>query len=326
MPPIGSAYLQDDAALLTTVTGNPVSKGLTMQFILEQSINALQMGVTLFLVASGLTLVFGVMNIANMAHGSFYMLGAYSFRSVVSETGSYGLGLLAAATAGALVGALVEISIIRRLYGRSLLDQVIATFGLILVANAAVAVVWGVNSPPLKLPAWISHSVEITQGFSYPATRLAILVVGLVCALALFLVISKTRIGMLVRAGATHREFLPAFGVNIQSLYTAMFAGGAALAAIAGAVTSPVTPVQIGMGETILVPVLIVLVIGGMGSIRGALVAALLVAFADTFGRVYLPRVAGLMFSTDTAASVGASAAALSIFALMIGILLMRKV
>lgn len=295
-----------------------------MQFFLEQSVNALQVGISLFLVASGLTLVFGVMNVANMAHGSFYMLGAYVFRTAVASTGSYGLGLLSAILAGILAGIILEVVIIRRLYGRTLLEQVIATFGVIIVSNAAVALVWGLSAPTARLPDWISQSVAITDELSYPATRLAVLAVGTVTAIALYFIITKTRIGMLIRAGSTHREFLPAFGVNAQLLNTGMFAGGAALAAMAGAVTSPLIPVQIGMGEAILVPVLIVLVIGGMGSIRGAFFASILVGFVDTFGRVYMPRLAGTVLSSEMAASVGASLAALSIFALMVVILLSR--
>lgn len=295
-----------------------------MQFLFEQSVNALQVGISLFLVASGLTLVFGVMNVANMAHGSFYMLGAYVFRTAVASAGSYGLGLLSAVAAGILAGIVLEVVVMRRLYGRTLLEQVIATFGVIIVSNAAVAAVWGLSSPSARLPDWISQSVVITDELSYPATRLAVLVTGAVTAVALYFVITKTRIGMLIRAGSTHREFLPAFGVNARMLNTSMFAGGAALAALAGAVTSPLIPVQIGMGETILVPVLIVLVIGGMGSIRGAFFASLLVGFVDTFGRVYMPRLAGTVLSSEMAASVGASLAALSIFALMVVILLSR--
>ena len=296
-----------------------------MQFVLEQCINALQMGITLFLVASGLTLVFGVMNVANMAHGSFYMLGAYLFRTTVSHSGSYALGLMVAAIVAGSLGAAMEIIFIRRLYHRSLLDQVIVTFGLVLAANGLVAILWGVSSPPLRLPDWVSGSVQITDNLAYPTVRIAILAVGSICGLALYAVVSKTRIGMLVRAGSTHRELLPAFGVDVKKLYTGMFSAGAVLAAIAGAVSSPIIPVQVGMGETIMVPVLIVLVIGGMGSIRGAFIAALLVGLVDTFGRVYLPRLAAAILTPETAAAVGASGAALTVFVLMIGALLGRR-
>ena len=295
-----------------------------MQFLLEQTINSLQLGVTLFLVAAGLTLVFGVMNVANMAHGSFYMLGAYVFRSATSATGSYLAGVLSAALVAGLLGLLLEIVIIRRLYSRSLLEQVIVTFGVILVSNSLVATLWGVSSPPLRLPEWISGSVEIGP-IVYPTVRLAIIVIGLTCAVGLWLLVTRTRAGMLIRAGATNRRFLPALGVNIGLLYTAMFAMGAALAGIAGAATSPITAVRVGMGEAILVPVLVVLVIGGMGSVRGAFLAALAVGSADTFGRVYLPRLLRLAFEPDTAASAGASAASVLMFVLMLLVLLSRR-
>ncbi len=296
-----------------------------MLFVVEQSINGLQLGVTLFLVAAGLTLVFGVMNVANMAHGSFYMVGAYVFRSAVSCSGSYVLAMLVATTVTCLIGLALELAIMRRLYGRSLLDQVIVTFGVILVVNGIVAVIWGVSSPPLRLPEWISGSVNL-GGLVYPTVRLSIILIGLACALLLYILVSRTRTGMLIRAGATNRAFLPALGVNISLLYSAMFAMGAALAGIAGAATSPITAVRIGMGETILVPVLVVLVIGGMGSVRGAFLAALVIGIADTFGRVYLPNLFSLGFAPDVAASAGASVSAELIFMIMLSVLLTRRV
>lgn len=242
----------------------------------------------LFLMAAGLTLVFGIMNLINLAHGSLYMVGAYAAATVSGWTGSFLLGLLAALPAAALVGVGVEMLALRRLYARDHLDQVLATFGLILFFNELMRVVWGPAALFMDLPPMLSGSVTLMPGLDYPAYRLAILAVGLAVALGLWLVIEHTRLGMLVRAGATHRDMVSALGVDVGRLFTLVFALGAGLAGLAGAMAGPILSVEPGMGENVLILTFITIVIGGMGSVRGALAGAILIGMADTFGRVLL--------------------------------------
>lgn len=262
---------------------------MTVLLFVEQVLNGLQLGVMLFLMAAGLTLVFGIMGLINLAHGSLYMIGAYVAATVQQATGSFLLGLLAALPAAALVGMAVELVALRRLYPRDHLDQVLATFGLILFFNELVKIVWGPQALFMALPAFLDGSVEILPGTPYPAYRLAIIAVGLAVALALYLLIARTRIGMLIRAGATNREMVNALGVNVDRLYTIVFGLGAALAGLAGVMAGPILALEVGMGESILILTFVVVVIGGIGSVRGAFVAALIVGLADTFGRVLLP-------------------------------------
>lgn len=288
-----------------------------MWLILEQIFNGLQFGVALFLMSAGLTLIFGVMNVINLAHGSFYMFGAYAAATVTAHTGSFGLGLLAALPAAGLLGILVEALVIRRLYERDHLDQVLATFGLILFFNELVRIVWGRQPLFLNVPAWLDGQVQIIPGAPYPAYRLAIIAVGVVTAVALYLLITRTRVGMRIRAGASNRVMIGALGVDIGRLNTLVFGLGALMAGLAGAMMGPILAVESGMGETILIQVFVVIVIGGIGSVRGALAGALLVGMVDTLGRAFLPAMLASMMAPATAFSVGASIASMSIYVLM---------
>ena len=253
-----------------------------MLLFLEQCLNGLQFGLLLFLLAAGLTLVFGIMDMVNLAHGSLYMVGAYFAATFVALTDSFVIGAILALGATVLVGMAVEVVALRRLYGRDHLDHVLGTFGLILFFNEAVRIVWGPAGLTLRLPDWLNTSVRILPGLDYPTYRIAIIVTALLVALFLYVLVMRTRVGMLIRAGATNREMTGALGVNIGLLYTLVFGLGAALAALAGLMQAPIQTVQIGMGENILILALVVIIIGGIGSIRGAFIAAIMVGLIDT--------------------------------------------
>lgn len=259
------------------------------KLLIVQSLNGLQLGVMLFLMAAGMTLVFGVMNMINLAHGSLYMLGAYLAATFQRLTGSFPLALVMAAAVVVLVGMAVEVIALRKLYDREHLDQVLATFGLILFFNELVRIVWGPQAYFMALPQHLSGHVAILPGVVYPVYRLAIIGVGVAVAVFLYVLIMRTRLGMLIRAGASNRETVGALGVNIKLLYTLLFGLGAGLAGLAGTMAGPILSIEVGMGESILILTLVVIVIGGIGSVRGAFIAALLVGVADTFGRVLLP-------------------------------------
>ncbi len=257
--------------------------------LLEQSLNGLQFGLMLFLLAAGLTLVFGIMDMINLAHGSLYMVGAYLAATASAATGSFTLGLLAGAAGAALFGVLLETSILRRLYQRDHLSQVLGTFAILLMCNEAVRMVWGSQPIALSPPAALSGPVELMPGFSYPSYRLLIIAVGLGVGVALWFLITRTRVGMQVRAGASNREMAMAMGTNVRRLFTALFALGATLCGVAGGLLGPLLAVQVGMGESILILAFVVIVIGGIGSMRGALFGALLVGIVDTAGRTLIP-------------------------------------
>ena len=259
-----------------------------MSLILEQLLNGLQFGMMLFLMASGLTLVVGIMNFINLAHGTLYMAGAFLAVTFQLLTGNYVLALGLAIAGTALLGLAIEVLIAQPLYERDHLDQVLCTFGIILFLNELARVLWG--SAPLRMdvPPWLDGSVDLA-GIGYPVYRLAIIAVSAAVAVGLHVVIARTRIGMLIRAGAADRKMIVALGVNIQLLYALVFAAGAALAALSGILAAPIFTVQTGMGDHILILTLVVVVIGGIGSVHGALVAALLVGVIDTVGRVTLP-------------------------------------
>ncbi len=263
--------------------------------IVIQLLNGVQLGVMLFLMASGLTLVFGLMNFINLAHGSFYMIGAFIASSAVMLTGDFLSGLVVAVLGTGLVGLALELGLLRYLYQKSHLQQVLITFGLILVLNELARIIWGPFPVALRIPAFLSGSVEILPGETYPVYRLAILAVGVVVALSLYLIITRTRAGMWVRAGASDRDMASAMGVNVQLVFALLFGFGAALAGLAGVMAGPILTVQVGMGEPILILSLVVTVIGGIGSVRGAFIAALSVGIVDTFGRVLLPPALGSM-------------------------------
>ncbi len=285
--------------------------------LLEQSLNGLQFGLMLFLLAAGLTLVFGIMDMINLAHGSLYMIGAYFAATFVQVTGSFVLAIPLALAATAIVGMLLEITILRRLYGRDHMSQVLATFALILIANEVVRLIWGSQPMPLGTPAALSGPVQLLPGLSYSSYRLLIIGVGVVVAIGLFLVVTKTKTGMLVRAGASNREMATAMGVNIKTLFTLVFGFGAALCAIAGTMLGPILAVQVGMGEDILIVAFVVIVIGGIGSIRGALVGSLLVGMVDTLGRTFIPVLLRDFFSPQVASNAGPALASILIYVLM---------
>jgi branched-chain amino acid transport system permease protein len=260
-----------------------------LELIIVQGLNGLQLGIMLFLIAAGLTLVFGIMNLINLAHGSLYMLGAYLAASFQQVTGSFWLSLVLALPLVMVVGILIEMVVLRRLYAREHLDQVLATFALILFFNELTRIIWGPQAYFMALPKALEGTIAIMPGVPYPAYRLAIVGAGLLIAYGLYFLITRTRTGMLIRAGSTHREMVGALGVNIKLLYTLVFGLGAALAGFAGMMAGPILSVEIGMGESVLILAFVVIVIGGIGSVRGAFIAALLVGVVDTFGRVLLP-------------------------------------
>ncbi|MFY9991849.1 MAG: branched-chain amino acid ABC transporter permease [Rhodoplanes sp.] len=268
---------------------------MSFALIVEQLLNGVQFGVMLFLMAAGLTLVFGIMNMINLAHGSLYMAGAFIAAALIPVTGSFVLAVLIALPLTGLLGAFLEVGLLRRFYARTHLDQVLVTFGLILVLNEITRLIWGPVPVPMPLPAFLSGSVELFEGVRYPTFRLAILAVGAIVAIGLYVVVVHTRAGMWVRAGASNRPMASALGVDVQLVFSMVFATGAALAGLAGIMAGPVFAVQIGMGEPILILAFVVTTIGGIGSIRGAFLAALLIGIVDTFGRVLLPPALGSM-------------------------------
>ena len=268
---------------------------MTAALLVEQALNGVQFGVMLFLMSAGLTLVFGIMNFINLAHGSLYMTGAFAAAVTQRLTGSFLLAILVGMIVAALMGALLEQLVLRRFYARNHLDQVLATFGLILIMNEATRIIFGPTPLRMNLPEALSGSIQIMPEVPYPSFRLAILAVGLAVAGALYVIIMKTRMGMWVRAGASNRAIAAAMGVNVPLVFAGLFAVGAAFAGLAGIMAGPILSVQVGMGEPILILALVVTVIGGIGSIRGAFVAALLVGVVDTFGRVLLTPALGSM-------------------------------
>ena len=295
-----------------------------MTLFLEQLLNGVQFGVMLFLMAAGLTLIFGIMGVINLAHGAIYMIGAYAGTFVATETGSFWLGIPAALAAAALAGVAIEFLVVRRLYGRDHLDQVLATFGLILIFNQAVTMLFGRQPLFVQMPSILDGSVELLPGLSYPIYRLAIILVGLLVAFGLYLLINRTRIGMLVRAGSTNREMVRALGVDVRLLYTLVFGLGALLAGLAGFMAGPILAVQIGMGEQILITTFVVVVIGGVGSIRGAFFASLILGIVDTGLRAYLPGLLRQVMVGPEADALGAGISSMGIYLLMAIVLLIR--
>jgi branched-chain amino acid transport system permease protein len=292
--------------------------------VLEQCLNGLQLGVMLFLMAAGLTLVFGIMNLVNLAHGSLYMLGAYLATAFLGWTDSFLAAVALAVPATFVAGLVVEALALRTLYERDHLDQVLATFGLILFFNELVSIVWGRSAIHAPVPAALSGHVQILPGVPYPAYRAVIIVVGLAVAVTLYLLVTKTRAGMLVRAGATNRTMVGALGVNVRLLYSLVFGVGAALAGLGGMLAGPIYTVQPGMGEEILIQVLVVIVIGGIGSIRGAVVGAIVVGMVDTLGRAFLRPLLSTMLPPSTADSAGPALASMLIYLLMAAVLFFR--
>ena len=295
-----------------------------MLLFIEQLLNGLQLGIMLFLMSAGLTLVFGIMQVINLAHGSFYMIGAYVGATVTARTGSFLLGLLAALPAAALTGMAVEALVLRRLYQKDHLDQVLATFGLIMFFNELTRIIWGRQPLFMDVPSWLAGSIELIPGVPYPSYRIAVIAVGIAVGVLLYLLFTRTRLGMQIRAGASNREMAGALGVNIRLLYTLVFGLGTLLAGLAGVMAGPILAVESGMGEGILILTFVVIVIGGIGSIRGALVGALLVGLVDTLGRAFLPLLLRLFFSPAYADGVAASLASMSVYLLMAIVLVCR--
>ncbi len=291
--------------------------------MLEQALNGLQFGLMLFLLASGLTLVFGIMDMINLAHGALYMIGAFLTAWLVEWTQSFWLGVLLAVLLTAIVGMVLESVLLRTLYARDHLSQVLATFALILILNESVRMIWG-SDLALSMPASLSGPVELLPGLYYASYRLVIIGVGLVVAFLLFLLVTKTRMGAWVRAGASNREMTMAMGINIKFLFTGVFGIGAALCAIAGAMLGPLLAVQVGMGENILILAFVVIVIGGIGSVWGAFVGAILVGFVDTLGRTLLPHLFREIFSPQFASAAGPAVASISVYLLMALVLFIR--
>ncbi|UOA27801.1 branched-chain amino acid ABC transporter permease [Pseudosulfitobacter sp. DSM 107133] len=297
---------------------------MTPLLLIEQVLNGLQSGIMLFLMAAGLTLIFGVMGLINLAHGSLYMVGAFAAAAVAGWTGSFVLALGAALAAAAVAGCIIEMVVIRRLYDRDHLDQVLATFALILIFSEGTRWLFGSFPLYLDVPAALSGPVTLPGGILYPSYRLLIIVIGLLIALGLFQLIARTRIGIQIRAGESDREMIGALGVDISRLYTIVFALGAALAGLAGALVGAIQSVQVGMGEPVLILAFVVIVIGGIGSIKGALVGALLVGLTDTLGGVLLPLLFGLFMDPSSATTIGSSLASMSIYILMALVLLFK--
>jgi len=297
---------------------------MSFALLFEQLLNGLQFGVTLFLMAAGLTLVFGIMNFINLAHGSLYMVGAYLTLAASQWTGSYLAGVVLGLAGTLVVGMIIEVVALRALYDRDHLDQVLATFGLILFFNELVAIIWGRAAMFASVPSFLSGHIELFTGSSYPLYRAVIIGVGLVVAVLLWYVVTRTRLGMLIRAGATNRTMVAALGVNIRLLYTVVFGFGAALAGLAGVMAGPIYNVQPGMGELILIQVFVVIVIGGIGSIRGALVGSVIVGVVDTIGRAFLKPILSTMISPTAGEAAGPALASILIYLLMAAVLTYR--
>ena len=292
--------------------------------IIEQLLNGLQFGIMLFLMAAGLTLVFGIMNLINLAHGALYMVGAYLWAYTFGVTGSYLLAV-AVALAGALViGIAIEIIVFRALYNRDHVDQVLATLGLIFFFNEIVRIIWGDSPLTATVPGFLAGRVQLLPGLVYPIYRLAIIGVGLGAAGLLYVLVMKTRLGMLIRAGASNRVMVGALGVNIALLYTLVFGLGAMLAALSGLMAGPVFTVTSGMGDDVLILAIVVVVIGGIGSIRGAFISALLIGVVDTLGRVFLRPLLASFMAKAAADNAGPALASMLIYILMAVVLYFR--
>lgn len=291
--------------------------------LLAQLLNGLQFGVLLFLLAAGLTLVFGIMSFVNLAHGALYMMGAYLAAAALQASGSFIVALLAAAAGTLLLGLLLEWTAIARLYRRDHLDHVLATFGLVLFFNELVRIIWGPQPYFLPLPEALSGTVKLL-GFSYPSYRFVIIAAGLAVAVGCWLLIQKTRVGMLIRAGAQNPQMVGALGVNIRLLNAMVFGIGTMLAGLAGALAAPLLAVQSGMGDGVLITTLVVIVIGGIGSVSGAFYAALIVGVVDTLGRAYLPTLLRELMERSLADAAGPALASMSVYLLMAVVLAVR--
>ena len=297
---------------------------MTLTLILEQAFNGLQAGVTLFLVAAGLTLILGIMDVVFLAHGAQVMIGAYAAAAITAATGNFYIGLLLAVPVTFASGYLLEFLLIRHLYRRDHMEQVLATFGLILFFNELIRIGFGPAALYSDLPPSLSGFVDILPGTPYPVYRLWVILVGLACAVAIHMFVSRTRIGAMVRAGANNPEMTAALGINIKILFRLIFATGACFAGVAGMMLGPITAVQPGMGEPLLILSLVVIIIGGIGSVRGAFIAAIIVGLVDTLGRVFLPAILRLVVDQATADGAGPAVASMLVYIVMAVVLIFR--
>jgi len=297
---------------------------MTWTLFLEHTLNGLQYGVFLFLVSAGLTLVFGIMNMVNLAHGSLYMIGAYAAAWMFQLTGSFFLALAFALPFALIAGMLIEITTLRTLYTRDHLDQVLATFGMILFFNQLMIVIFGGGSQQIDMPSFLRGQLEVIPGIPYPSFRLAVIGVGILVAIGLFIIITRTRIGMLIRAGASNRSMLNALGVNVRRLYTIVFGFGALLAGLAGTMAGPLSSVEPGMGESILILAFVCIVIGGIGSIRGAFVASIIVGLVEIYGRSTLKLALVEVLGQEAGQTAAPALASMSIYILMAFILFFK--
>jgi branched-chain amino acid transport system permease protein len=295
-----------------------------VDYLLLQVLNGVQLGLLMFLLAAGLTLTFGIMDLVNLAHGSLYMMGAYIAWTLIGWTDSFVLGALLALPATFLLGVVVEATVMRRLYARDHLDQVLATFGLILFFNELVRAVWGPAGKSIAVPAFLARTIEILPGVPYPAYRFAIIVTGAAVAALLAWLVARTRLGMLIRAGASNRRMIGALGVNIELLFSLVFGLGAVFAGLAGLMAAPLSSVKIGMGDDILIVAFVIIVIGGIGSIKGAFVAAMVVGQIDIIGRAFLPDLLKTFLSNSAASSAAPAISQVLVYIVMAGVLVWR--
>ncbi|MEL7543617.1 MAG: branched-chain amino acid ABC transporter permease [Pseudomonadota bacterium] len=295
-----------------------------MDLFIIQFLNGLQLGILLFLLASGLTLTFGIMDFVNLAHGAFYMVGAFICATLTLWTGSFVWGVLLAIPLTAAVGLATELIAVRNLYPRNHLDHVLATFGLILVFDTLVQIIWGPAGLAVPLPAWLDGQVTLPGGIIFPTFRLMIIIAGLAIAAGLYWLVNHTRLGMLIRAGASNRTMVSALGIDIKALFTGVFALGAALAGVAGMLISPITEASIGMGNEIIITAFVVIIVGGIGSMKGAFVAALLIGLIDTMGRSFLDDIFKIAMSTEAAETAAPAVSAMLIYILMAVVLAFR--
>ena len=297
---------------------------MTWLLFVEQILNGIQFGVFLFLVSAGLTLVLGIMNVVNLAHGSLYMLGAYISATFLTWTDNFLLAIVLMVPVILIIGILIELIVLRTMYDRDHMDQVLATFGLILFFNQSVIIVWGPDSQGMNIPAYLEGSIDIIPGVPYPIFRVAIIGAGLAMATFLFLLITRTKIGMLIRAGASNGQMVRALGVNIRLLFTVVFGLGAILAGFAGLMSGPISSVESGMGEDMLILAFVVIVIGGIGSIRGAVIASVLIGIVEMVGRSILPFLMKEYISEDAAQTAGPAVASMLMYILMALVLFLK--
>ena len=297
---------------------------MEISFVVEQLLNGFQLGVLLFLLAAGLTLVFGIMDLVNLAHGSIYMIGAFFAATMTLALDSFILGIVIALPMTLILGMVLEVLALRTLYARGHMDQVLATFGLILFLNELVRIIWGPAGLAIPLPLFLDGSVSLPLGIVYPTYRMFIILIGIIVALGLYYLVSKTRLGMLIRAGASNRTMVGALGINIRFLFTAVFGLGAMLAGLAGMLIAPINQAQIGMGEDILILAFVVIVIGGIGSIRGAFIAAILAGVIDTMGRAFLDVLLLALLPANAAEAAGPALSSMLIYFLMAVVLIFR--